>query len=244
MHEIHAIHAADNEWRMRRQLPIPVTCTTVGPGNFNTIAGIAEAFFDSVPMMCLMAGGATKWYGRGGIQEIYRNGEDKFIDMFKDITKAAVTIVRPDTALASTMRAYKTAITGRPGPVVIYMPLDVQNTEVEVDMPTPDELRQWLVMSPPAPDPAAIDKAIALLAKAERPMIYVSSGIHNARASGRLENVRRGRQDPRGHHASGKGIDLRGAPAVAGRVRALGHGTRRSGGHERGCRAGHRRALQ
>lgn len=181
-HEIHAIHAADNEWRVRRQLPIPVTCTTVGPGNFNTIPGIAEAFFDSVPMMCLMAGGATKWYGRGGIQEIYRNGEDKFIDIFKDITKAAVTIVRPDTALASTMRAYKTAISGRPGPVVVYMPLDVQNTEIEVDIPSAEELRHWLVMSPPAPDPSAIERAVSLLRAAERPLIYVSSGIHNARA--------------------------------------------------------------
>lgn len=59
-HEIHAIHAADVEWRMRRELPIPVTCTTVGPGNFNTIPGIAEAFYDSTPMLCLMAGGPTK----------------------------------------------------------------------------------------------------------------------------------------------------------------------------------------
>ena len=78
-HEIHAVHAADIEWRMRRALPIPVTCTTVGPGNFNTIPGIAEVFFDSTPMLCLMAGGPTKWYGRGGIQEIYRYGDDEFV---------------------------------------------------------------------------------------------------------------------------------------------------------------------
>jgi acetolactate synthase-1/2/3 large subunit len=181
-HEVHAIHAADNEWRMRRALPIPVTCTTVGPGNFNTVPGIAEAFFDSTPMLCLMGGGATKWYGRGGIQEVYRYGEDRFTDLFKDITKAAVTTVRPDTAIASVMRAYKTAITGRPGPVVVYMPLDVQNTEVEVEIPAVEDLAKWLVMSPPAPDPAAVERAVALLEAAERPMIYVSSGIHNARA--------------------------------------------------------------
>ncbi|MBC7941227.1 MAG: hypothetical protein H7Z19_15985 [Chitinophagaceae bacterium] len=41
-HEIHAIHAADVEWRMRREMPVPVTCTTVGPGNFNCIPGIAD----------------------------------------------------------------------------------------------------------------------------------------------------------------------------------------------------------
>jgi acetolactate synthase-1/2/3 large subunit len=204
-HEIHAIHAADNEWCMRRQLPIPVTCTTVGPGNFNTIPGIAEAFYDSVPMLCLMAGGATKWYGRGGIQEVYRNGEDKFIDIFREITKAAVTTLRPDTALMSVMRAYKTAITGRPGPVVVYMPLDVQNTEVEIDVPTPEELRKWLVMSPPAPDPAAVDRAIALLAAAERPLIYVSSGIHNARAWEALTAFAQSAQIPVATTHPGKG---------------------------------------
>lgn len=204
-HEIHAIHAADNEWCMRRQMPIPVTCTTVGPGNFNTIPGIAEAFYDSVPMLCLMAGGATKWYGRGGIQEVYRNGEDKFIDIFREITKAAVTTLRPDTALMSVMRAYKTAITGRPGPVVVYMPLDVQNTEVEVDVPTSEELRKWLVMSPPAPDPAAVDRAIALLAAAERPLIYVSSGIHNARAWDALKAFAQSAQIPVATTHPGKG---------------------------------------
>jgi acetolactate synthase I/II/III large subunit len=188
-HEVHAIHAADNDWRMRRALPIPVTCTTVGPGNFNTIPGIAEAFYDSTALLCLMAGGPTKWYGRGGIQEVYRYGEDRFTDLFKDIAKTAVTTVRPDTVLPSLMRAYKTAITGRPGPVVVYMPLDVQNTEIEVEIPDAAELKKWLVMAPPAPDPAAIERAVALLEAADRPMLYVSSGVHNARAWESLERL-------------------------------------------------------
>jgi acetolactate synthase-1/2/3 large subunit len=135
-HEVHAIHMADIEWRMRRELPVPVTCTTVGPGNFNTIPGIAEAFYDSVPLFCLMAGGPTKWLGRGGIQEVYRYGEDEFLDILKPITKHAVMTVRPDTALQSAMRAYKIAITGRPGPVVVYMPLDVQNTMIDTSAGT------------------------------------------------------------------------------------------------------------
>lgn len=181
-HEIHAIHAADVEWRMRRELPIPVTCTTVGPGNFNAIPGIAEAFFDSTPMLCLMAGGPTKWYGRGGIQEVYRYGDDEFTQIFRTITKAAFTTLRPDTALRTVMRAYKAAITGRPGPVVVYMPLDVQNTEIEVEMPSRDELADWLFPRPPAPDPEALEQAVRLLAGARRPLIYTSSGVLNARA--------------------------------------------------------------
>jgi acetolactate synthase-1/2/3 large subunit len=204
-HEIHAIHAADVEWRMRRELPIPVTCTTVGPGNFNCIPGIAEAFFDSTPMICLMAGGATKWYGRGGIQEIYRYGEDEFTQIFKTITKGAYTTIRPDTALATVMRAYKTAITGRPGPVVIYMPLDVQNTEIDIEIPSEKELADWLFPRPPAADPDALADAVKLLAKAKRPMIYTSSGILNSHAWDELRAFAEAAQIPVATTFGGKG---------------------------------------
>lgn len=173
-HEAHAIHMADITWRLRRSGPIPVTCTTVGPGNYNTVAAIAEAFYDSVPMICLMGGGPTKWYGRGGIQETYRYGEEQFVNIFKPITKYAVTTVRPDTALRSLMQAYKVAITGRPGPVVVYMPLDVQNTEAEFELPDP---RDWIDVHRPGPDPAGIDAALDLLGSARRPFCFVGTGV-------------------------------------------------------------------
>jgi len=204
-HEIHAIHAADVEWRMRREMPIPVTCTTVGPGNFNAIPGIAEAFFDSTPMMCLMAGGPTKWYGRGGIQEIYRYGDDEFIQIFKTFTKGAYTTLRPDTALRTVMRAYKTAITGRPGPVVVYMPLDVQNTEIDIEIPSKKELDDWLFPHPPAPDPDALVEAVKLLAKAKRPIIYTSSGVLNAHAWDDLKAFAEAAQIPVATTFGGKG---------------------------------------
>jgi acetolactate synthase-1/2/3 large subunit len=204
-HEIHAIHAADIEWRMRRELPIPVTCTTVGPGNFNTIPGIAEAFFDSTPMLCLMAGGPTKWYGRGGIQEIYRYGDDEFIQIFRTITKGAFTTLRPDTALKTVMRAYKTAISGRPGPVVVYMPLDVQNTEIDIELPTRAEIDDWLMPHAPAADPAALAKAVEMLAAAKRPLIYTSSGIHNSRAWAELTAFAEAAQIPVATTFGGKG---------------------------------------
>jgi len=204
-HEIHAIHAADIEWRMRRELPIPVTCTTVGPGNFNTIPGIAEAFYDSTPMLCLMAGGPTKWYGRGGIQEVYRYGDDEFTQIFKNITKGAFTTLRPDTALQTVMRAYKTAITGRPGPVVVYMPLDVQNTEIEVEIPAGKELADWLYPHPPAPDPDAVNAAVKLLAKAKRPLIYTASGVLNAHAWDELKALAEAAQIPVATTFGGKG---------------------------------------
>jgi len=82
--------------------------------------------------------------------------------------------------LQSAMRAYKAAITGRPGPVVVYMPLDVQNTAVEIDMP---DIAGWLNnIHGPGPDADAIAQAVELMAKADRPVIWAGTGVNNARA--------------------------------------------------------------
>lgn len=183
-HECHAVHMADNYWRMKRRMPIPVTCTTTGPGNYNTVAAIAEAFFDSTPLLCLMGGGPTKWFERGGLQETYRYGPDGFIDILKPITKKAVMAIRPDTALQTVIRAYKAAVTGRPGPVVVHLPMDVQNTPVDGEIP---EAAPWIDFHPPGPDPGGILKAAALIREAKRPFCFVSGGIHNARAWAELK---------------------------------------------------------
>jgi acetolactate synthase-1/2/3 large subunit len=225
-HELHAIHMADIEWRMRRTLPIPVTCTTVGPGNFNTIPGIAEAFYDSTPMFCLMAGGPTKWLGRGGIQEVYRYGEDEFLQLFRPITKHAVMTIRPDTALQSAMRAYKAAITGRPGPVVVYMPLDVQNTPVEIEMP---DVAGWLTnIHSPGPDADAIAQAAEMIAAAERPFVWVGTGVNNARAWDQLRGLAEMAQLPIATNFGAKGALPEDHPLSLGVVdrSGTGHGVR------------------
>jgi acetolactate synthase I/II/III large subunit len=225
-HEVHAIHMADIEWRMRRALPIPVTCTTVGPGNFNTIPGIAEAFYDSTPMLCLMAAGPTKWLGRGGIQEVYRYGDDEFLQMLKPITKHAVMTIRPDTALQAVMRAYKVAVTGRPGPVVVYMPLDVQNTPIDIETPEPAGF--ITALHGPGPDPDATENAAALIAKAQRPVIYVGTGLANARAWDELRGFAEAAQVPVATTFGAKGSLREDHPLSLGVVdrSGTGHGVR------------------
>jgi acetolactate synthase-1/2/3 large subunit len=201
-HECHAIHMADNYWRMKRKFPIPVTVTTTGPGNYNTFAAIAEAFFDSTPMLCLMGGGPTKWFDRGGIQETYRYGPEEFVSMFKPITKKAVMAIRPDTALQTVITAYKTAINGRPGPVVVHLPLDVQNTPVETEIPDADK---WVDFHPPSPDPNGVAKTIGLIGNAKRPFCFVATGIHNARAWDELKEFAEKLQIPVGTTFGAKG---------------------------------------
>jgi len=178
-HECHAIHMADNEWRMKRTWPIPVTCTTTGPGNYNTVAAIAEAFFDSSAILCLMAGGPTKWYERGGIQEAYRKGPEQFCRILEPVIKKIVHIIRPDTALHQLILAYKEAVSGRPGPVAVYLPMDVINTKIECDIP---DAAPWINILSPAPNPEGVARAIELIKASQRPFCFVSTGISNARA--------------------------------------------------------------
>ena len=142
--EDQAVHMADGYWRMKRQPPMAIVATSVGPGNSNITSAVANAFFESSALMVLAGAGATQWTDRGGIEEFYRYAPDEWILSLKPMVKKAVVVNRPDTALDTVMRAYKTAVTGRPGPVVVQIPFDIQHTEIEISaLPDP---KFWLDM--------------------------------------------------------------------------------------------------
>jgi acetolactate synthase-1/2/3 large subunit len=177
--EDQAVQMADGYWRMRRGGPLPVVTTSVGPGNMNIVPAVATAYYESIGMLVLAGAGATHWFDRGGIEEAYRDGPEDWVAVLKPITKKALIITRPDTAIDMLLRAYHTAISGRPGPVVVQIPFDIQHTLISDVLPDPTPWMQW---HPTAPDPAGVTEAAAIIAAAERPMIVVGSGIHNARA--------------------------------------------------------------
>jgi acetolactate synthase-1/2/3 large subunit len=185
--EDQAVHMADCYWRTTRQPPMAIVATSVGPGNANITPAIASAFFESSALMVFAGSGPTQWVERGGIEEYYRFGPEEWPLTLKPLTKKSFLVNRPDTALEAVMRAYKTAITGRPGPVVVMLPYDVQHTEIEIDA-LPD-LAQFTKISKPAPDPEALGRAADLISRASRPVIVVSSGVHNARAWDELKAV-------------------------------------------------------
>ena len=183
--EDHAVHMADGYFRMNRKAPIPVVTTTVGPGNTNIVSALANAYFESSAMLVIAGAGATQWFDRGGMEEFYRKGPEEWIQVVKPMTKRALMVTRPDTALEMIMRAYKIAITGRPGPVVVMIPFDIQGTEVEVkEIPDPSS---WVNVHNAGPDPSAIQEAAQLISKSKSPLLVVSGGLHNSCAHKELE---------------------------------------------------------
>ena len=227
--EDQAVHLADGYYRAGSKRAIPVVSTSVGPGNMNIASALSNAFFESSAMLVLAGAGSTHWQDRGGIEEYYRYAPDEWIQTVKTYTKKAAVISRPDTAVEMVLRGYKTAITGRPGPVVLQVPFDIQHSLV-----APDDLsaaKQLATICPPGPDQGGIKEAAGLIARAERPLVFVSGGVHRAAAHALLTTLVEEFGLPIATTSMGKGAYPEDRPlslGVAGRS-GTGHANRAAG---------------
>ncbi|MBK6747003.1 thiamine pyrophosphate-binding protein [Ottowia sp.] len=178
--EDQAVELADGYWRYKRGGALPIVTTSVGPGNANIMPAIATAYYESIAMLAIVGVGATHWFDRGGIEEAYRDGPEDFAGAIRPICKKAGMATRPDTCIDMFLRAYKTALSGRPGPVVMAIPFDIQHALIPEDS-LPDPM-PYMRIRRPGPDPKGIADAIKLLEKAERPLLVFGSGIANSGA--------------------------------------------------------------
>jgi acetolactate synthase-1/2/3 large subunit len=155
---------------------------TTGPGSTNAITGVAGAYLDSTP--CLYISGQVKrpdMKANTGVRQMGVQEVD-IVSIVKPITKYAVTILDPDSIRYHLEEAVYIATTGRPGPVWIDIPLDVQAATIDEG-----ELRGF---SPPANDGAFVPanlrelvaQTIELLNGAERPILLIGNGVRLARA--------------------------------------------------------------
>lgn len=219
--EDHAVQMADGYWRIKRAAPLPVVTTSVGPGNTNIVSALSGAFYESIAMLVIAGAGSTHWFDRGGIEEAYRYAPEEWTQIVKPVSKKAVLITRPDTAVDMFLRAYRTAITGRPGPVVLQIPFDIQHTPISDVLPDP---RPWTHWYPPAPDPDGVREAAALLQSAKRPLVVVGSGIASARAWDALLRFAEASSIPVGTTPTGKGAISETHPLALGCVGRAGTG--------------------
>lgn len=176
-HEAAAVHAADG---YARASGIPsFALATSGPGGTNVITGLATAMTDSVPMVLLLGQVPSHLIGTDAFQEA-----DLF-SMTMPVVKHSWRITRPEEIEAVLVEAYQTAGRGRPGPVVVEFPKDMQLATVHDPVPAPRSIEA--VVRGKA-SPLAWARARAYLKRAERPIFYVGGGIIS---SGTHEFVRR-----------------------------------------------------
>jgi acetolactate synthase-1/2/3 large subunit len=168
-HEQGAAHAADGYARATGRTG--VVLATSGPGATNLVTGIATAYMDSVPLVAFTGNVPTASIGRDSFQEAYIAG------ITMPITKHNF-VVRHVEELADTMRsAFRIAHSGRCGPVLVDIPKDVTAAQCEFTPKKPAPLP-----SAPAPNPAEVEQAAALLNAAERPLVYFGGGVRSADA--------------------------------------------------------------
>jgi acetolactate synthase-1/2/3 large subunit len=154
-----------------------VALVTTGPGTTNALTGIASAWLDSIPVLLLT--GQVQNKDRVGDRKVRQFGfqEIDTVSIYKTITKYAVTITDPTTIRYHLEKALWLAKTGRPGPVLIDIPLDIQAAEIDEDS---------LIGFEAEPISYSLDKISEisdLLNKAKRPIVLVGNGV---RLSGAL----------------------------------------------------------
>lgn len=146
---------------------VGVCVATSGPGASNLVTGIADAMLDSVPMVCLTGQVATHLMGTDAFQEL-----DVF-GLTLPIVKHSYIVRRVEDLPEVVRDAFRIAREGRPGPVLIDLPKDVQIADASH---LPDHVPA-AVEAPPAPADAALAEALAAIAGAEKPVIYGGGGI-------------------------------------------------------------------
>lgn len=169
-HEQGASHAADGYARVTGKVGVVVA--TSGPGATNLVTGLATAYLDSVPIVAITGNVPCDLLGRDSFQEV------NIVDITKSITKRNF-IVKDVSELADTIRlAFRTAASGRPAPVLIDIPKDVQVSLYDFEPKAPEK---------PFPsktaDEETLGRAAKMIAEAKRPYLYIGGGVLTAEAS-------------------------------------------------------------
>ena len=181
-HEQAAVHAAEGYARSTGKTG--VVLVTSGPGATNAVTGLTDALMDSIPLVCLTGQVPTHLIGNDAFQEADTTG------ITRQCTKHNY-LVKDSSMLCQNLReAFHVASTGRPGPVVIDLPKDIQLADVTIE---PKDIERVTARYKPQtePDHGAIRQAAEMLARAKQPVIYGGGGIINAgpQASDKLREL-------------------------------------------------------
>jgi len=152
---------------------IGICIGTSGPAGTDMITGLYSASADSIPILCIT--------GQAPVAKLHKE-DFQAIDIAsiaKPVTKWAVTVLEPAQLPGTFQKAFQLMREGRPGPVLIDLPIDVQLAQIEFDI----DAYEPLAVSKPAATRKQVEKALAMLNEAERPLLVAGGGIVNADAA-------------------------------------------------------------
>ncbi len=173
-HEQGAVHAADGYARASGKTGVCIA--TSGPGATNIVTGLATAYLDSIPLVALTGQVGVSMLGRDSFQEI------DIVGVTMPITKYNMLVRSKEELIPALRKAFAIAHEGRPGPVLVDIPSSLQVDEVEWTE-AESALR---VPEMPVPPQEQLEKAAAVLSKAQRPLLLVGGGAVNSGAEAEL----------------------------------------------------------
>jgi acetolactate synthase I/II/III large subunit len=178
-HEQAAVHAADAWARLSRGMGVALV--TAGPGVTDAVTGIANAWAANSPVLLLGGAAPTFNQGRGSLQEMPQT------QLFQGITKWSDRVPSPELVPSFLAKAFRVARTGRPGPVFLEIPWDVLSNGA--DEAIADGVTRYRTDARSPGDPRKVDEALALLERAERPVILAGSSVWWDDAPAALERL-------------------------------------------------------
>ena len=209
-HEQVAAHAADGYARATGKPG--VLLTHLGPGLTNAATGVANAALDSIPMVVIAGDVQSYFHGRHPHQEVNLHQDADQYQIYRPFCKRVYRVEHARDLPRIIERAFHLAQTGRPGPVLVDVPMDVFSASLPVDAfaKVPAEIAK------PSIDPATAERIVAALAAAERPVLYAGGGVLSARASAGLAAFAEALELPIAHSLMGKGVVREDHPLLLG----------------------------
>ena len=211
-HEQIAAHAADGYARASGKTG--VLLTHLGPGLTNACTGVANAALDSIPMVVIAGDVPSYYYGRHPHQEFNLHQDADQCQIYRPFCKRVYRVDRVADLPRAVERAFHLAQSGRPGPVLVDVPMDILSADLAVDAfqqePTP--------MARPTIDESSVARIVDALATAKRPVLYAGGGVLSARASDELAALAEALEVPVAHTLMGKGCLREDHPLLLGQT--------------------------
>ena len=202
-HEQIAAHIADGYARAKHTTA--VLLSHLGPGLTNASTGVANAALDSIPMVVIAGDIPSHYYGKHPHQEVNLHADASQSEIYRPFVKRVWRVERPDLFPEILEKAFQLAESGRPGPVLVSVPMDIFSMEVDTKLFERLALHTKTLHKPSIDDPTA-ERIVKALLAAENPVIYAGGGVIGADAAEELRAFATHLAIPVAHSLMGKGV--------------------------------------
>jgi acetolactate synthase I/II/III large subunit len=202
-HEQVAAHIADGYARASKKTA--VILSHLGPGLTNASTGVANAALDSIPLVVIAGDVPSHYYGKHPHQEVNLHGDAQQSEIYRPFVKRVWRVERPDLFPEILQKAFQLAESGRPGPVLVSVPMDIFS--MELDTKLFDRLSHHTQqLQKPSIDEETAEKIVRTLVEARKPVVYAGGGVILADAAEELRQLVDHLSLPVAHSLMGKGV--------------------------------------